>query len=370
MDLTTFLKKLISLPGLSGYEDPVREIIAEAWRPLVDELSISRTGSLHGLKRGEGPDPRPSVLLAVHMDAIGLMVTQVTEEGFLRFTAIGGVDPRILASTPVKVHASGRGTPGLVEGAAPHPETRALPGIVVQPPDLLLPPSQKGRPVKMEHLLVDMGLEADVVRALVRVGDLISYDTDPIDLSGDAISGHTLDNRVSVAAVTGCLDELRQVRHAWNVTAVATVQEEVTYLGGYTSAFEIKPTIAVVVDVTFARGPGVSGDYRAFPLGKGLTIVWGPQVHPALFDAFKTLADQLDVPYTVEVTVSPRGTDAFPIQATEGGIPTVVLGIPLRYMHTPVEVVSMKDVNRTAHLLAQFIAGLDDAFVDQIKYED
>jgi tetrahedral aminopeptidase len=359
MDLKPFLKKLISLPGLSAFEDPVRDVIAEAWRPLVDELTISRTGSLHGIKRGSGAEPRPRIVLAAHMDAIGLMVTQVTQDGFLHFTEIGGVDPRILPYTPVMIHASG------VKG-----ETRALPGIVVQPPDSLLPASQKGKPVKMEHLLVDTGLLASETVAMVRPGDLISFATEPVDLAGETLAGHTLDNRASVTAVTACLDELQRVRHAWDVYAVATVQEEETLLGAFTSPFEIQPQIAVAIDVTFAKGPGVSGDYRAFALGKGFTLDWGPNTHPAVFESFKTLAERLDLPFSISVYPSYSGTDAMGMQIVAEGIPTMVISIPLRYMHTPVEVVSYKDIARTGHLLAQYIAGLEPDFANTLKYEE
>ena len=192
-DIKDLLKKMISLPGLSGYEDPVREVIAEAWRPLVDELTVSKLGSLHGLRKGTGPEPRPRILLAAHMDAIGLMVTRVTPEGFIHFTEVGGIDPRILVSTPVIVY--GR---------------RELPGIVAQPLDRLLPPSLKGNPVGLEYLIVDTGLPGEEVNALVRPGDLISFATEPLDLPGDLLAGHTLDNRASVAAVTVCLDELQR----------------------------------------------------------------------------------------------------------------------------------------------------------------
>ncbi|MBE0699453.1 MAG: M42 family peptidase [Anaerolineaceae bacterium] len=359
MDLKPFLKKLISLPGLSAFEDPVRDVIAEAWRPLVDELTTSRTGSLHGIRRGTGAEPRPRIVLAAHMDAIGLMVTQVTQDGFLHFTEVGGVDPRILPYTPVMIHASG------MKG-----ETRSLPGIVVQPPDSLLPASQKGKPVKMEHLLVDTGLPAGETAALVRPGDLISFDTEPVDLEGETLAGHTLDNRASVAAVTACLDELQRVRHAWDVYAVATVQEEETLLGAFTSPFGIRPQIAVAIDVTFAKGPGVSGDYRTFALGKGFTLDWGPNTHPAVFESFKTLAERLDLPFSVSVYPSHSGTDAMGMQIVAEGIPTMVISIPLRYMHTPVEVVSYKDIARTGHLLAQYIAGLEPEFINTLKYEE
>jgi len=353
MELKPFLKQLISLPGLSAYEDPVRDVIREAWAPLVDELSVSRVGSLHGLKRGTADEPRPRILLAAHMDAIGMMVTGVTEGGFLRFTEVGGIDPRILPYTPVTVH--GR---------------RELPAVIVQPPDMLLPASQKGRPVKMEHLLVDTGLEAADVAGLVRVGDLISFATEPVELTGETLVGHTLDDRAAVAAVTVCLDELRRASHAWDVYAVATVQEEETLMGALTSPYEIRPQLAVAIDVTFAKGPGISNDYRAVPLGKGVTLGWGPNTHPAVFEAFKDLAERLDLPFHLEVYPSYSGTDAMGMQVVAEGIPTMVVGIPLRYMHTPVEMVALKDVARAGHLLAQFIAWLEPDFINQLKYEE
>jgi len=353
MELKPFLNKLISLPGLSAYEDPVRDVIRDAWSPLVDEFTVSRMGSLHGLKRGTAAEPRPRIMLAAHMDAIGMMVTGVTEGGFLRFTEVGGIDPRILPYTPVIVHGK-----------------RELPAYIVQPPDALLPVSQKGKPVGMEHLLVDTGLEASEVAGLVRVGDLISFATEPVELTGDTVAGHTLDDRAAVAAVTACLDELRHVNHAWDVYAVATVQEEETLMGALTSPFEIRPQLAVAIDVTFAKGPGTSSDYRAVPLGKGFTLDWGPNTHPAVFDAFKELADKLDLPFHIQVYPSYSGTDAMGMQIVAEGIPTMVVGIPLRYMHTPVELVSYKDVARTGHLLAQFIAALEPDFIDKMKYEE
>jgi endoglucanase len=357
MELKPFLKQLISLPGLSAFETPVREVIADTWRPLVDELEVSRVGSLHGVKRGAGAEPRPRILLAAHMDAIGLMVTQVTTDGFLHFTEVGGIDPRILPYTPVMVHASGG------------PEPRALPGIIVQPPDTLLPAAQKGKPVSMEYLLVDVGLPAAETCALVCPGDLVSFATEPVDLSGETLAGHTLDDRASVAAVTVCLEELQRVRHAWDVYAVATVQEEETLLGALTSPFDIRPQIAVAIDVTFAKGPGVSSDYRAFALGKGITLDWGPNTHPAVFDAFKSLAEKLDLPFSISVYPSYSGTDAMGMQVVAEGIPTMVISIPLRYMHTPVEVVSYKDITRAGHLLAQFITGLEPDFVEKLVYD-
>ena len=351
IELTPFLKQLISLPGLSAYEEPARQVIAEAWRPLVDEISVSRLGSLHGLKRGRGPDPRPRILFSAHMDAIGLMVTTLVD-GFLRVTEIGGIDPRILPGQLVTVH--GR---------------RDLPAIVVQPSDRLLPPEQKDLPVKMEYLFVDTGLLPEEVTKLVRPGDLVSFASRPIELEGGALAGHSLDDRASVAALSLCLQELQHMQHAWDVWAVASTQEEETLGGALTSPFEIRPDIAVAVDVTCAKGPG-SSDHRAFPMDKGPTIGWGPNIHPAIHKALKNLAERLDIPHQFEAMPRHSGTDAMGMQIVAEGIPCAVIGIPLRYMHTPVEEVCLKDISRAGHLMAEFIASLEPDFVKQIRWDE
>ena len=333
-------------------------MIEEKWRPLVDELTVSRVGSLHGLKKGTTPAPgrRPSIMIATHMDAIGLMVTRIVD-GFLHFTQVGGVDPRILVGTPVTVHATGSG------------KTEELFGVVVQPSARALPESIGDNPVGLNDLLIELGLPAKEVAAKVLIGDLVSYATEPVELAGEVISGHTLDNRASVAALTVALEELKGKSHAWDVWAVATVQEETVFGGAYTSTFEIRPDLAVAIDVTFAKGPGAT-DWSTFPLGKGLTLGFGPNIHTYLFKKFKKLADELEIPYAVEMVPRHSGTDTYAMQVTAEGIPTAVLGIPLRYMHTPVEVVSLKDIQRTGRLLAEFIAALEADFVEKITWDD
>jgi endoglucanase len=345
----SLLKSLISLPGLSGHEKPVRNLLEEAWQPLVDELSASRLGSLHGLKRGRTGEH--SLLLAAHMDAIGLMVTAVHGE-FLRLAEIGGVDARVLPGQLVTVY--GR---------------EELPGVIVQPPAYLLPDEAHNGAPELRYLLVDTGRSARQLSRLVRPGDLVSFAQTPIELNNDLLVGHTLDNRASVAAVTYCLQQLQARLHDWNVWAVATVQEEETLGGAATSAFQINPTLAVAIDVTFGSSPGGPG-HKTFPLGKGPTLGWGPNIHPAIFEAFRDLAECLEIPFAVEVLPRHSGTDAMAMQVAGQGIPNMVLSIPLRYMHTPVEMVSMKDILRTGRLLAEFAASLDAAFLEKITWKD
>ena len=350
IDLLPHLKRMLSAPGLSGYEDPVRDIVRDAWELLSDEISVSRTGSLHALKRGDGPDPRPRVMLSAHMDAIGLMVTGIAD-GFLRFTQIGGIDPRILPGQMVTVH--GR---------------RDLPGMVVMPPAHLLPPEAGSGVAALPYLLIETGLRANEVDKVVRVGDVVSFAQEPVDLAGGALAGHTLDNRVSVAAVTHCLDILSRRKHAWDVWAVASSQEEVGLTGAFTSPVEIRPDFAIAIDVTFARSIG-SSDWRSFPLGSGVTLAWGPNIHPALYDEIAATANELDIPFTREPAPGMTGTDAYAIQVVQSGIPCLLIGIPLRYMHTPVETVSLKDVRRAGRLMAEFINALPLDFMQTLEWK-
>jgi endoglucanase len=350
-ELLPLLKSLITTPGLSGYEAPIREVIEAAWQPITDELSVSPLGSLHGLKNGIASEPRPTILIAAHMDAIGLMVTSIVD-GFLKVTEVGGLDARVLPGQLVTVH--GR---------------QDLPGVIVQPPAHLLPASAREGPVPLKYLLVDTGLRPQRVKQLVRTGDLISFSQEPIQLQSDTLAGRSLDNRASVAALTLCLQELQSRRHAWDVWAVATTQEEETLGGAKTSAFLLHPDLAVAVDVTWGKSPGTP-EHKTFPLDKGPTLGWGPNIHPGLHRSFKQLAEQLEIPYAVEVMPRHSGTDAFSLQVATEGIPTMVVSIPLRYMHTPVEVVALKDIRRTAHLLSEFIAHLDIDFMNKLTLDE
>jgi endoglucanase len=348
--VVTLLKDLIRLPGLSGHEGPAQQRIRESWRPLVDELSLSRLGSLHGLKRGTGKTPRPSVLIAAHMDAIGMMVSML-DHGFLRVAEIGGLEPRVLPGQPVVVH--GR---------------RDLPGLIVQPPVDGLPEAVRNQPIPVKYLLVDVGLPPNQAERLVRPGDLVSFAQEPFEQGDDRLVGHSLDNRASVAALTACLLELQQRTHVWDLWAVATAQEEETLGGALTSAFALKPSVAVAVDVTWARAPGLP-EHRTFPLGEGPTNAWGPNVHPGVHKALKEAAARVEVPLATEPLPAHSGTDAFALQIAGEGIPTGVIGIPLLNMHTPVETVSIADIRRTGRLLAEFVAGLAADFAQSLTLD-
>lgn len=360
-DILPFLKSLLSASGVSGNETPVARLIEEKWRPLVDETRLSRVGSLHGLKRGSGnatalsksKGKRPSILIATHMDAIGMRVSHIAD-GFLRITKVGGIDVHVLPGAEVTVHSTG--------GAD-------LPAVIAMPSSKLLPDSAGDGALEIGYLLVDTGLTPREVEKKIKVGDLVSFANEPMELAGDIISGHTVDNRASVAALTVCLEELGSKPHAWDVWAVATVQEETSFLGAYTSAFEIRPQIAIAVDGTFAKGPGANG-WQTHAMGKGVGLGMGPNMHPFLHKKLTELADRLEIPWFLDVTSSHSGTDAYPMQVTAEGIPTALVEFPIRYMHTPVESVSVKDIQRAGRLLAEFISSLDENFIETITWDD
>ena len=180
-------------------------------------------------------------MIATHMDAIGMRVSKIVD-GFLQITNVGGIDVRVLPGAEVTVHATG--------------SDEELPAVVVMPPARFLPEPFDGKALAIEYLLVDTGLLPREVERKVRVGDLVSFANEPFELAGDVISGHTLDNRASIAALTVCLEELQSKPHVWDVWAVATVQEEVSYLGAYSSAFETTAADRHRRRWNICKGPG------------------------------------------------------------------------------------------------------------------
>jgi len=348
------LKELTQTPGLPGYETATRDLIRAAWAPLTDEIHQDGLGSLWAVKFGKRAPGggRFKVMLAAHMDAIGLMVTQVDGE-FLRVTKIGGIDARVMPGQIVMVHAK-----------------QDLPGVVARPPAFLLPSAHREGVAPLSELLVDTGLPAERLRGLVKVGDVISFTQPPVELLNGFLSAKSLDNRASVAALTLCLEALQDRPHVWDVVAVATVQEETTFAGAIASAFALEPDLAVAVDVTHGRDANNKElPHETFPLGNGPTLGLGPNIHPGLHAAFKDAAGRAEIPYSVEPMPMHSGTDAFAIQVAREGIPTMVVSIPLRNMHTPVEIVAVKDVVRAGRLLAEFVSGLTAGFMNTLTLD-
>jgi endoglucanase len=358
MDLHTTLQRLTETAGPSGLETAIADAVEDTWTPYVDSFERDRIGNLIAVKQGEeGVEKetrRPRLLLAAHMDEIALMVKKIvpsTEEegyGFLRVTNVGGVDVRHLYGQRVVVHGE-----------------RELPGIIGALPVRMLPDERQGKAYNYDELLVDVGLSLAELREQVSVGDFVTFHQPLLELANGRVAGKALDNRVSVAAVAVCLEYLSGRRHAWDVVAVATAQEETRLLGAFTSAYAQQPDAAIAIDVTFGKGPGAK-DGTVFELGEGPTLGLGANVHPGIFKALKEAADALEMKVHTDPHARGSGTDAFGLQIAREGIPTGLVGIPLRYMHTMVETVALDDIRRTGRLLGEFVARLEADFLEQI----
>lgn len=351
MDIFKHLQTLTETSGPSGYEQSIAAVIEEAWQPYTDSFDRDRVGNLIAVKKGQGQEPRPRLLLAAHMDEIALMVRQIeahNDYGFLRVTNVGGVDIRHLYGQLVVVHGQ-----------------RDLPGVLGSLPASMLPEGKGDKAFGYEELVVDVGLPLDEVKTEVSVGDFITFRQPLRKLFNDRVAGKALDNRASVAAVTVCLEYLSGRRHDWDVVAVATAQEETRLLGAFTSAYSQRPDAAVAIDVTFGKGPGAN-DEQSFELGGGPVIELGPNVHPGMYQALKDAAEALEMKIGTGTHSRASGTDAFGLQIARGGVPTGLVSIPLRYMHTMVESLDTADVERCGRLLGEFIARLNSNFLEEL----
>ncbi len=346
------LRTLVQAHAPSGHEGPVREIVREAWKGLVDEFEQDKLGSLIGIKRATHPvEPARRIMLAAHMDEIGMMVRDVVD-GFIYVHRISGVDNRVMLSQTVMVHGK-RPLPGLVAAAPPHTLTAE---------------ARKKYP-SFDELIIDVGLPVDEVHELVSIGDLITVDVPMLELQGQKVAGKAMDDRACVAAVTACLHHLKGMSHQWDVYAAATVQEETGLLGATTAANAIKPDIAIALDVTFAPQSGVDSD-SASDMGSGPGIGLGPNFHIKLYDKLKETAKRYEIKLQDDVVPGNSGTDAWAIQVAQSGVPTALLEVPLRNMHSPVETCDIRDIERAGRLMAYFIASLDADFLQAIDWED
>ena len=307
------------------------------FEPYADDVRIDALGNVIAVKYAKKKNV-PSVMIEAHCDEIGLMVTSVTKEGFINFANVGGVDPRILPSLEVTVHGK-----------------RDVWGVVGIKPAYLL---EDGKSVKIKDMAIDTALPYDTVKELISVGDSITISQSVGKLGTKQWSGKTLDDRASLAAVIEIMKNLNNVDLNTDVYAVAAVQEEVGCRGGKVSAYGINPTLAVAIDVTHGITPDNSDG--AFELGSGAVVAVGPNIHPKLSKRLFETAKKHKIKTETEVEGGDTGTDAWEMQTAADGIPTALLSIPLKYMHTSVETLAVSDVEAIVSLLENFIKELEE----------
>jgi putative aminopeptidase FrvX len=295
------------------------------------------------LARVAGTGDGPRLAVVGHIDEIGLIVTHVDDQGFLHFTGVGGWDPQILVGQRVEVITR--------EGR--------VPGVIGRKPIHLIRDSEERKKVvELKDLHVDIGAaDGDDARGRVRVGDVAVIAGDPVEMPNGRVVSRSLDNRLGAFVA---LEAARLVASeggvAGEVVAVAAVQEEITFAGARTTAYSLEPAVAVVVDVTHATdAPGVDPkELGSHEFGSGPVIERGSIINPRVFELLHSAAEEEGIPFTVSASARATGTDADAIHLTRAGVPTGVVSIPLRYMHSPVEMVHFADVEAAARLVAAF----------------
>jgi endoglucanase len=339
-DKPALLDKLLRVAAPSGHEAPA----AALWREEASFAEVSSDGIGSSIARvGEAA---PLLAVVGHIDEIGLAVTHIDENGFLWFVSIGGWDPQILVGQRVEIRSRG----GIV------------PGVVGRKPIHLLEPDQRKKVVELKSLHIDVGAaDRDEAAEMVRIGDPVVIAADPVAVAGDRLVSRAMDNRlgsyIALEALRRC-HERGTLRGSF--AAVAAVQEEIGTHGARTSAFELRPDLAVAIDVTHATdAPGVDEkQLGSHPFGSGPVIGRGSTLSPKVFELLVEVAESAGIEHTVEASGRTSGTDADAIQISRSGVPTGLVSIPLRYMHSPVEMVDLGDVEATVALIAAFAESL------------
>jgi putative aminopeptidase FrvX len=341
MSIPPLLADLITTAGPSGHE----RAAAEVWRAAAGDFSSSVRGDVVGssVATVDGTADGPSLAVVGHIDEIGIVVTHIDDEGQLWFTNVGGWDTTVLVGQRLEV----------LTAAGP------IPGVIGRKPIHLLKPDDRKKAPELTELHIDIGArDGDQAREMVRVGDVAVIAAQPVPLPNDRIVSRSLDNRL------GCyvaLEAARRVAQAGGapgaVSAVAVAQEETGLGGSRTTSFSLAPQVAIVVDATFATDqPGVSvREQGKHPLGSGAVIGRSSILHPLVFELLHETAVAESIPFTVESHAGRgTGTDADAFHIARGGIATGLVSIPLRFMHSPVEVCQLDDVEATIALIAAF----------------
>ncbi len=344
MPVPDVLRSLITAPGPSGYEGRASTVFREAAGEFA-EVAGDVMGS--SVARVAGTADGPLLAVVGHIDEIGLIVSHIDDDGFLRFAGVGGWDPVVLVGQRVEIAT----------------RDGALAGVIGKKPIHLMKEDDRKAVPKVTDLHIDVGAtDGDEARKLVRIGDVAVIAGEPIELQGGRLASRSMDNRL------GCFvayEAARLVAEAGGapgeVAAVAAVQEEITFGGASTTAFSLRPDVAIAVDVTFATDqPGIElGEITKHGLGSGAVITRGSTLHPDVTEGLIAAAEAEDIPYVVESSTRATGTDADAIHISRAGIPTGLVSIPLRYMHSPVELVDVADVEACAKLIAAYAQRLE-----------
>ena len=327
------LERLCTCTAPSGFEAPAAAVAAELLRPLVDEVSIDRMGNVLGVRRSKTPGA-PKLLLDAHLDEIGLIATGV-EDGFLRFRSIGGVDPRML--------------PGRELVVLTDPPLR---GLVACPAG-----GDEDKSVPLNELYVDVGLSQEEAEKAVPVGTPMVYRAGCFPLGEEQMCGKSMDDRACFVTLLRAAELLRDKELDVELHIMGSTREEVSGAGAVVGTWAVAPDFCVAVDVTHGKTPDGPAD-KTFDLGGGPAIGVGPNMTRWMTERMIAKAREHSIPYQLEIMSGHTGTNGWEMQISREGVATSVLSLPLKYMHTPVETLSLADMEGVAQLLAAFAENL------------
>ncbi len=348
--ITDILLNLSSVSGVTGSEDAAVKETAAFFKQFVDQVKKDRFGNLLALKKSNAAEKHMTIALVAHIDEIGFVVSKIEEGGFLRFSPLNRIDARVLPGQAVEIESK-----------------EVLKGVIGSTPPHLLSDEERKKIVPIDKLFIDLGIPEEKVRNLVSVGDTIKFAQQPLAMNfNNKLTGKSLDNRAGIAALVYAASELSGLIHTADIYFIASLQEEVGFRGAFTAAYGLKPDLAIVVDVTFGDSPGLKeGSY--FELGKGPTLAVGPNLHPILTGKIEETARANYLPCQKEPIPGSSSTDAWAFQVSRAGIPTALLSVPLRYMHTPVEMVDLEDIIACGKIISSFCSAVNADFLEVLK---
>ncbi len=343
MDVAAFLQEICALPGHSGMEGTVASRVAREFARYSPNVTVDKLGNVRALMGEKGP----KVLVCAHMDEVGMIVTAIEDNGFLRFWQMGGIDPRILPGSEVTVFGK-----------------KSLFGVIgAKPPHLNDGPLKAAG---LGDLAIDLGLPKEEVEKLVRVGDPVSFRVPMTRLMNNRAAYKTFDDRACITSMLVAMEELSRVELRCRVEFCATVQEEVGSRGAQVAAYDADPDLAVAFDVCHATTPGTD-PWDTMPIEK-VGLGMGPTIHPKMFERMRDTAKALNVDIQVDPSGGSTATDADNIMQARMGVPTALLSLPLSYMHTMVETISLTTCREAGRLLAGFLKGVDEKWEDWLCF--
>ncbi|WP_027626653.1 M42 family metallopeptidase [Clostridium lundense] len=343
MECKEFLKNLCEIHSPSGRERSIYNVIKDRFQDF-GEVSIDNLNNIYIHKKG---NKKGKLMIMAHADEVFLMITDLTNNGFLKFKS-NGIDPKALVSQEVIIHGK-----------------KTIEGIIGIKPPHLMDDEESKKSININDLLIDTGYSTEELKNIVNIGDYVTLKRSFYELLNNNVTCKAIDDRAGIAAMYECAKEIANINHDMDIYFICSCQEEVGHRGAKVASYNIAPDIGIAIDVTFDSS-NLGDKDRENILGNGPVICIGPNIHVKIRELIMKIADEYNIPYGVEVEPGNTGTDAWDIQITGQGIPTLLISIPIKYMHTSVEIVNIQDIRNTGRLLAKFIEKLNNAELEEI----